>query len=211
MKLSMVMKQSPRLWLYIMVFLAGLGIVLYVNDGVFQSSQSLPNPYSSANIYYVGVEGFGTIDGSLNVMHPHDSSYNYYGTDKDKSEPPSWTKHLTQPQTDLQRLLDQDIVTRVSAEKKRLDNQQIFPPPFTLDNQTDATGDGVWPFDPYGITNGKYTDIDKLHDSTAKGPLSDNAMDTNWSPEYEEQQIASGKYDGSNVYKMAYPKFPTKP
>ena len=35
-------------------------------------------------------------------------------------------------------------------------------------------------FDPYGLYVGKYTVIDKIHDSTQEAKISTNAMDTNW-------------------------------
>lgn len=35
-------------------------------------------------------------------------------------------------------------------------------------------------FDPYGLYVGRYTVIDKIHDSTGNAKISTNAMDTNW-------------------------------
>lgn len=57
-------------------------------------------------------------------------------------------------------------------------------------------------FDPTGLYIGRYTDIDKVHDSTADTKLSDNPMDANWGGVlYTESQIQSGKYDENNIYK----------
>jgi len=60
-------------------------------------------------------------------------------------------------------------------------------------------------FDPYGQTIGKYTDLDKIHDSTAAPPLSDNPMDPNWGgTEYTKDAVESGKYIGNTVESVNY-------
>lgn len=60
-------------------------------------------------------------------------------------------------------------------------------------------------FDPYGQTIGKYTDLDKIHDSTAAPPLSDNPMDPNWGgTEYTKDAVESGKYIGNTVESVHY-------
>lgn len=73
----------------------------------------------------------------------------------------------------------------------------------------DATRDnppyniGNYPgFDPMGLHVGQYTDIDKIHDSTEKGPISDNPADSNWGGVlYTESAIQSGKYDDNVVFR----------
>ena len=56
-------------------------------------------------------------------------------------------------------------------------------------------------FDPLDLYVGEYTDIDKLHDSTATtAPISENPMDSNWGGVMHTQKaIESGKYDENNV------------
>jgi hypothetical protein len=59
-------------------------------------------------------------------------------------------------------------------------------------------------FDPQGLYVGRYTNIDKIHDSTVGGggapALSDNPMDPNWAGvEYTNQSVLSGKYADNNV------------
>lgn len=64
---------------------------------------------------------------------------------------------------------------------------------------------GYPPFDPYGQTIGKYTNLDKIHDSTAAPPFSDNPMDPNWGgTEYTKDAVESGKYIENNVYPVNY-------
>lgn len=66
---------------------------------------------------------------------------------------------------------------------------------------------GQYPgFDPRGQDVGKYTELDRIHDSTKKeGPLSDNPMDPNWGGVlYTRQQVMSGKYNDNQVLKPIY-------
>jgi hypothetical protein len=57
-------------------------------------------------------------------------------------------------------------------------------------------------FDPYGLYVGKYSEIDKIHESTEQAPVSDNPMDTNWGGVMHSQSmIDSGKYDENTVGK----------
>lgn len=73
----------------------------------------------------------------------------------------------------------------------------------------DATRDnppyniGNYPsFDPMGLDIGKYTVVDKVHDSTKMAHVSDNPADTNWGGIlYTENAIESGKYDENAVIK----------
>lgn len=60
-------------------------------------------------------------------------------------------------------------------------------------------------FDPYGLHQGTYTNIDKIHDSTSQSPISDNPIDPNWGGVlYTQQSVDSGKYDDYNIYKPQY-------
>lgn len=61
-------------------------------------------------------------------------------------------------------------------------------------------------FDPYGFKVGKYTDLDKIHDSTkTSAQLSDNPMDPNWGgTQYTKEAVDSGKYIENNVYPVNY-------
>ena len=65
---------------------------------------------------------------------------------------------------------------------------------------------GSYPgFDPQGLHIGRYTDIDKTHDSTANPNLSDNPMDPNWGGvEHTQNMVDSGKYEENQVTKKAY-------
>lgn len=65
---------------------------------------------------------------------------------------------------------------------------------------------GSYPgFDPYGLHIGRYTDLDKTHDSTANPNLSDNPMDPNWGGvEHTQDMVDSGKYEEREVTKKAY-------
>jgi hypothetical protein len=60
-------------------------------------------------------------------------------------------------------------------------------------------------FDPYGLHQGSYTQLDKIHDSTSQNSVSDNPIDTNWGGVlYTQQSVDSGKYDDYNIYKPNY-------
>lgn len=55
-------------------------------------------------------------------------------------------------------------------------------------------------FDPTGLYVGRYTELDKIHDSTEMAPISDNPMDTNWGGVvYTHNAVASGKYKENEV------------
>jgi len=57
-------------------------------------------------------------------------------------------------------------------------------------------------FDPQGQSIGKYTTLDKIHDSTKKTSLSDNPMDTNWGGvTFSQESVLSGKYADNEVGK----------
>lgn len=60
-------------------------------------------------------------------------------------------------------------------------------------------------FDPYGLHQGTYTTLDKIHDSTANSKLSDNPLDPNWGGIIHTQKaLESGKYDENIVTKPRY-------
>jgi len=61
---------------------------------------------------------------------------------------------------------------------------------------------GYYSFDAHGQDVGKYTVVDKIHDSTTQVPISDNPMDANWGGVIHSQQMVdSGKYDNNTVGK----------
>jgi hypothetical protein len=65
-------------------------------------------------------------------------------------------------------------------------------PPFNANNYAG--------FDPQGMDIGKYTNLDKIHDSTRENSISDNPMDPNWAGiQYTNQMIDSGKYADNQV------------
>lgn len=65
---------------------------------------------------------------------------------------------------------------------------------------------GLYPgFDPYGMSVGRKTKLDDIHESTAESSVSDNPMDPNWGGvEYTQRQVKSGKYAEREVTKQAY-------
>ena len=100
------------------------------------------------------------------------------------------------------------------------DVYRIRPSPFTLEGGLpptnpnpakvmDASRDnpkynqtGYYSFDAMGLDVGRYTEVDKLHDSTTQVPVSDNPMDSNWGGVIHSQQMVdSGKYDNNTVGK----------
>lgn len=88
----------------------------------------------------------------------------------------------------------------VSVEKKQtvkhIDSNRDHPPY----NAGNYAG-----FDPLGLHVGTYTNLDEIHDSTEKSPVSDNPLDTNWGGVmYTQQMIDSGKYEENNIYKPNY-------
>jgi hypothetical protein len=59
-------------------------------------------------------------------------------------------------------------------------------------------------FDPTGLYIGRYTDLDKIHDSTEMMPISDNPMDPNWGGViYTHDVVKSGKYSDNEVVSPA--------
>lgn len=60
-------------------------------------------------------------------------------------------------------------------------------------------------FDPLGLQNGVYNQLDAVHDSTENTKTSDNPMDTNWGGvEFTQEVIDSGKYEDNEVVKPTY-------
>lgn len=65
-------------------------------------------------------------------------------------------------------------------------------PPYNLGNYAG--------FDPMNLFVGKYTELDKIHDSTKKGEISPNPLDTNWGGvQYTQHLIDTGVYVENNV------------
>lgn len=59
-------------------------------------------------------------------------------------------------------------------------------------------------FDPTGLYVGRYSELDKIHDSTEMAPVSDNPMDTNWGGVvYTQNVVVSGKYKENEVVSPA--------
>jgi hypothetical protein len=81
--------------------------------------------------------------------------------------------------------------------------QQIQNPLPILDASRDMPpyNQGNYPgFDPMGLSQGQYTVIDKVHDSTDANPISPNPADTNWGGvQYTQKLIDSGVYVENNV------------
>lgn len=60
-------------------------------------------------------------------------------------------------------------------------------------------------FDPTGLHIGQYTELDQIHESTEKAPISDNPLDSNWGGVlYTESAVQSGKYEDRVVTRPNY-------
>jgi len=60
-------------------------------------------------------------------------------------------------------------------------------------------------FDPMGLHNGEFTELDVIHESTEKVPNSENPMDLNWGGvKVSENAVRSGKYVDRYVSKPRY-------
>jgi hypothetical protein len=84
-------------------------------------------------------------------------------------------------------------------------NAKASPPP--LPPPPEQESKLMFPsIDPHGQNVGKYTEVDAVHDSTAKTALSDNPLDTNWGGvNYSIEQANSDKYINNRVYKIVQP------
>ena len=81
-------------------------------------------------------------------------------------------------------------------------NPNPIPPSDSSRSNSKYNQGGYQGFDPHGQDVGKYTTLDKIHDSTKQAPVSDNPMDTNWGGVIHSQQMVdSGKYDENTVGK----------
>jgi|LauGreDrversion4_2_1035121.scaffolds.fasta_scaffold04061_7 hypothetical protein len=87
------------------------------------------------------------------------------------------------------------------------------PGPVTVEEVKDASRDNGYNqnmyagFDPHNLDIGKYTTVDKIHDSTktADGVTSENPMDPNWGGiGVTESAVDSGKYDENLVVPQTY-------
>jgi hypothetical protein len=57
-------------------------------------------------------------------------------------------------------------------------------------------------FDPVGFNVGQYTELDRIHNSTANAKISDNPMDPNWGGTlFSREAVESGKYAENEVGK----------
>lgn len=97
--------------------------------------------------------------------------------------------------TDLQGglpTLKNDIAEQIKHPLPVLDaNREMLP-----FNQGNYAG-----FDPIGLFVGQYTEIDKIHDSTANQLTSPNPADVNWGGvQYTQQLIDKGVYNDNNVF-----------
>jgi len=83
----------------------------------------------------------------------------------------------------------------------------IYNNPISPFKIMDATRDNVFyntnqyaGFDPTGLYVGRYTELDRIHNSTEMGLISDNPMDTNWGGVvFSQRVVASGKYKDNEV------------
>jgi len=76
-------------------------------------------------------------------------------------------------------------------------NSNMTHPPFNANNYPG--------FDPYGLQQGTFSQLDQIHVSTQQQPLSDNPMDPNWGGvEYSQAAVESGKYIDNQVYAPNY-------
>lgn len=84
---------------------------------------------------------------------------------------------------------------------------EMSPYPSPYDSKVDA-GAMYNGYDAMGLYIGRYTALDKIHDSKEQSAtVSDNPMDTNWGgQQYSEEQIKSGAYDEYNIYKPTLAK-----
>ena len=113
----------------------------------------------------------------------------------------------------------QMTIAQFNHQDKQIDN----PPTLVLDNnvnldknspvkimdadreQAPYNAGNYAGFDSHGLYQGTYTEIDKIHDSTAANVMSDNPLDPNWGGVlYTQQMLESGKYDENNVTKPRY-------
>ena len=80
-----------------------------------------------------------------------------------------------------------------------------FPPAVSIvdSNRTQApfNADNYPGFDPYGLQQGIFSQLDEVHYSTGASGMSDNPMDPNWGGvEFSQSVVESGKYVENNVY-----------
>jgi hypothetical protein len=113
----------------------------------------------------------------------------------------------------------QMTISQFNHQDKQIDN----PPTLILDNnvnldknspvkimdasreQAPYNAGNYAGFDSHGLYQGTYTEIDKIHDSTAANGMSDNPLDPNWGGVlYTQQMVDSGKYDENTITKPIY-------
>jgi hypothetical protein len=106
-----------------------------------------------------------------------------------KDVSPYFNSSLTHSTSTIENFETAEITTVTDAGR--------LNPPYNANNYPS--------FDPQGLYIGKHTNLDEIHYSTEKEPVSDNPMDTNWGGiQHTEQSINNGKYEENNVYKTTY-------
>ena len=87
-------------------------------------------------------------------------------------------------------------------------NNQNQPVPYLdASRENGMYNQGNYPgYDPHGLFQGVYTEIDRVHDSTKNGnQISPNPMDINWGGVMVTQQaVDSGVYSDNEIYKPNY-------
>ena len=145
-----------------------------------------------------------------NLLVNENGILNLYNTNLEKSNDNPKTFFSMEDYTNyMQSLLDSGIncsVLYLQAENNTQGEKiyKIADQPTIPNNTAYDTNEStkLYSIDTLGLSNGKYADIDKLHDSTKNNSISDNPIDTNWGGVYHTQQaIDSGKYDSNEVGK----------
>jgi hypothetical protein len=78
-------------------------------------------------------------------------------------------------------------------------NANMTHPPFNANNYPG--------FDPYGLQQGTYSQLDQVHNATRLQKVSDNPMDPNWGGvNYTNSVVDSGKYIDNLVYAPNFSK-----
>lgn len=117
--------------------------------------------------------------------------------------PPSYFMNKSQiNHLDLQKGPPPDVLYNNPANLDRNSPQKIIDS--SRDNGPYNKGNYAG-FDPYGLHQGTYTELDKIHDSTSFPELSDNPLDPNWGGVlYTQKALDSGKYEENNITKPRY-------
>ena len=211
-------KYNIKLVLYILLFLTGFVFLFFIANKPTQKTSC------SCSKNKIQIEGFRDFDTSLNQQSSLDSSscpnilirrgdnILLYNKNSSSIQPlvfHTMEEYETYAAANLGKqcpilAIQEESNTQgestyraygynLPKKQYRDNNIQPNPPPFSLENQST-----VYPgFDPYGLNIGKFTELDKIHDSTLteNGPKSLNPMDVNWSGNKDtENAIEHGKY-----------------